>query len=213
MKALHAAAHPGNGTEQVVLVDRHDRVVGLAEKLEAHRLGVLHRAVSVFVFNTDGQLLLQRRHPEKYHSPGLWSNTACTHPAPGEATRAAAGRRLEEEMGLRCELAYLFGTIYRAGVSAELVEHEYDHIFLGVGDRDPAPNGTEVSEWRWADPAALLQEVATRPQEFTIWFRILLRRVLAVAEGLTMADPDRPCRSRYPISPVIARSPRPNAHL
>src|SRR5919205_4313288 len=125
--------------EELILVDAQDRELGVKEKLQAHVEGALHRAVSVFVFDGGGRLLLQKRAPTKYHSAGLWSNTACGHPRPGESTLAAARRRLREEMGFDCELREAFQFLYRAELDGELVEHEYDHVFVGVHDRDPAP--------------------------------------------------------------------------
>ncbi|HEX7957304.1 MAG TPA: isopentenyl-diphosphate Delta-isomerase, partial [Pyrinomonadaceae bacterium] len=118
-------------SEQLILVDADDRELGAGEKLEVHRAGALHRAFSVFVFDGRGRLLMQRRAAGKYHSGGLWSNTACGHPRPGEATRAAARRRLREEMGLDCELSAAFEFVYRAELGDSLVEHEYDHVFVG----------------------------------------------------------------------------------
>ena len=169
--------------ETVVLVDEQDREVGLAEKLEAHRTGVLHRAFSVFVLNSRGELLLQRRAAGKYHSPGRWSNTCCGHPRPGEPLAAAARRRLREEMGFDCELERLGGFVYRAEVGGGLLEHEYDHLFIGRHDADPAPDPAEASEWRWISPAAALSEAQALPEVFTPWFALALRELLAARRG------------------------------
>src|SRR5918997_6014944 len=126
--------------EEVILVDERDRVLGASGKLRAHREGALHRAFSVFVFDGEGRLLLQKRARGKYHSAGLWSNTACGHPRPGEATREAARRRLREEMGFDCGLREAFQFLYRAELGGALVEHEYDHVLIGAHEGDPSPD-------------------------------------------------------------------------
>lgn len=155
----------------VILVDRDDREIGTEEKLPAHRDGRLHRAVSVFVFDGDA-LLLQRRAPTKYHSAGLWSNTACGHPRPGEATRDAACRRLREEMGFECELREAFRFLYRAELDGALVEHEYDHVFVGTYEGEPAPDPSEVGEWRWVTPGELLEGLSERPHLYSRWLKL-----------------------------------------
>ena len=164
--------------EQVVLVNEQDEAVGVAEKLHAHVEGVLHRAFSVFVFNDRGELLLQQRHPAKYHSGGLWSNTCCSHPRPGEPVEVAAQRRLQEEMGFVCPVRRLFGFVYRAEFAEGLVEHEYDHVFVGRFDGRPVPDAAEVADWRWIAPDALRQDVHAHPERYTYWFRLVLDRVL-----------------------------------
>lgn len=156
--------------EQVILVDGDDRAIGQMEKLAVHREGLLHRAFSVFVFDGDGRLLLQRRASGKYHSPGLWSNTCCGHPRPGEDTLAAARRRLVEEMGLRCELVPVHAFVYRADLGNGLWEHELDHVFVGTTRNAPQPHPDEVAEWRAMPRAALEAELAHAPGAFTVWF-------------------------------------------
>lgn len=163
--------------EQVVLVDERDVEVGVAPKLAAHTDPRLHRAFSVFVFDPQGRMLLQRRADGKYHSAGLWSNTACGHPRPGEPTAQAAARRLGEEMGFLCPLEHRTMMLYRADVGAGLVEHELDHIFVGTFQGDPAPHPDEVSEWRWASPADLHADVAAAPERYTPWFRLALEKL------------------------------------
>ncbi len=165
-----------NDDDLVVLVDEHDRDVGTAPKLEVHRDGRLHRAVSVFVFDDAGRWLLQRRADGKYHSAGLWSNTACTHPRPGESPVEAAARRLDEEMGVTCLLRPAFSFLYRAelhGGAEPLVEHEFDHVFVGRFEGAPLPAPDEVSDWRWAEAEAVRAAVARWPEHFTPWFRLL----------------------------------------
>ena len=174
---LFSTSHATTMPEQVVLVDETDAEIGVGEKLQAHIEGSLHRALSVFVFNPAGELLLQQRHPSKYHSGGLWSNTCCSHPRPGEAVAAAAQRRLREEMGIACDLERLFGFVYRVRFSSGLFEHEYDHVCAGVFDGDtPQPDATEVMAWRWVSLGSLQADVATHPERYTYWFRLLLDR-------------------------------------
>jgi isopentenyl-diphosphate delta-isomerase len=137
----------------------------------------LHRAVSAFVFDSTGRQLLQRRASDKYHSSGLWSNACCSHPRPGETTSAAVARRLHEEMGISPVLEPRFVFTYRAELDNGLVEHEVDHIFTGTCEGSPVPDPAEVSEWRWVAADALAAEVALAPEQFTVWFRLLLPEV------------------------------------
>ena len=167
------------GEERVILVDERDNARGTAEKLRAHSDGVLHRAFSVLVFNHRGELLLQRRAARKYHSGGLWSNTCCGHPRPGEATVAAARRRLHEEMGFACELTGLFGFRYRVELDGGMSEHEYDHVLIGRHDDDPRPDPREVDAWLWKPLPTVAQDARERPDRYTYWFRILLERLPA----------------------------------
>ena len=160
--------------EQLILVDAHDRELGAGEKLEVHLAGALHRAFSVFVFDRRGRLLMQKRAREKYHSAGLWSNTACGHPRPGEVTRAAARRRLREEMGFDCELREAFEFLYRAELDGALVEHEYDHVFVGTHEGDPAPDPSEVEEWRWVGMDDLRRDLREEPQRYSPWLRLVV---------------------------------------
>jgi isopentenyl-diphosphate Delta-isomerase len=158
--------------DQVILVDVNDVQVGVEDKLRAHREGKLHRAFSVFVVNAHGEMLLQRRALDKYHSGGLWSNTCCSHPRPGETTAAAAHRRLREEMGFDCTLSPLYRFVYRAELDGGMIEHECDTVLIGVHNDDPAPDPVEVSDWRWISPVDLAQELAEHPDRFTFWFRL-----------------------------------------
>lgn len=164
--------------EQVVLVDSRDNERGTMGKLEAHEKGELHRAISVFVFNDQGEFLLQRRAGSKYHSAGLWSNTCCSHPRPGERPHQAALRRLEEEMGIRCDLRFAFAFLYRAEFDSGLTEHELDHVFVGEFSGEPEPDPLEVAEWRWIAPDDLAAELASSPDRFSAWFPIALERLV-----------------------------------
>lgn len=173
-----AYPHKGGATMQfVTLVDEHDRVVGTAEKLTAHREALLHRACSVVLFNSRGEMLLQQRDASKYHSGGLWSNTCCTHPRPGESARDAATRRLREEMGIDAELEPAFEFVYRADLGSGLIEHEYDHVFVGRAEGPPHPNASEVSDWRWASIEHVKNELRHAPSRFTSWFPLVLERL------------------------------------
>ena len=158
--------------EEVVLVDRSDAPIGTMEKLEAHKQGLLHRAFSVFVFNSNRELMLQRRALHKYHSGGLWTNTCCSHPRPGELVEAAAHRRLEEEMGFDCTIDFAFHFIYEAHLDQNLVEHELDHVFTGTYDGPVHPNPDEVAEVRFISMEQLHQELQTHPEQYTEWFKI-----------------------------------------
>ena len=164
--------------ETVVLVDRSDRRLGVEEKLTAHREGRLHRAFSVFLFDAEDHLLLQRRADGKYHSGRLWSNTCCSHPRPDEPVQEAAERRLREEMGLRCRLRTVGAFVYRASVGGGLREHEFDHVLVGRQSGEPSPDPREVSAWRTVPLADVRGELRRRPAAFTPWFRPALERVL-----------------------------------
>lgn len=163
-------------SDRVVLVDEQDRPIGTEEKLRAHKEGVLHRAFSVLVFNSAGQMLLQQRSPEKYHSGGLWSNTCCSHPRPGEPVEAAARRRLEEEMGFTCDVETVFNFTYRVQLGA-LWEHELDHVLVGYYDGDPAPDADEVGSWKWVDMEDLKIDMEAHPERYTYWFRMLMKHL------------------------------------
>lgn len=165
--------------DPVTLVDENDNEVGVEEKLAAHRSGKLHRAFSVFIFDSGGRLLLQKRAFAKYHSGGLWSNTCCGHPRPGENRRDAARRRLKEEMGIDCELAEKFSFVYRADLSSGLIEHEYDYVFFGSHDGEPVPNPEEVEDWKWLDMENLRADVGRNPHSYTFWLAACLDRVIA----------------------------------
>ncbi|MFN5911459.1 MAG: isopentenyl-diphosphate Delta-isomerase [Bacteroidota bacterium] len=160
--------------DQVILVDEFDRQVGTEEKLEAHRLGLLHRAFSVLVFDSEGKMLLQRRSFDKYHSGGLWTNTCCSHPAPGEAIEDAAKRRLSEEMGICCDLEKRFSFIYKAELDKGLTEYELDHVLTGISDETPHLNPEEAMSFKWMAMNDLLDDVQRSPEKYTAWFRIIL---------------------------------------
>ncbi len=165
--------------EQVILVDESDEAQGTSGKIAAHRLGTLHRALSVFVFDSNHRLLLQKRARAKYHSGGLWSNTCCSHPRPNEDTAGAARRRLQEEMGIDCELSEMFGFVYRAPLPNGLIEHEYDHVFFGFCDAQPRPNLDEAEDWKWMDMEHLRADVQNSPRLYSFWLAASLAQVTA----------------------------------
>ena len=164
---------------KVVLVDERDAPVGAADKLTAHRLGQLHRAFSILVFGEPG-LLIQQRAAGKYHSGGLWSNTCCGHPGPGEVTLAAAQRRLKQEMGISVELDEVVQLSYRLTIDG-LVEHELNHVLVGWTDATPVPDASEVSSWRWIAPAALHHDLREHRSRYTAWLPLVWDRLIRAA--------------------------------
>ena len=163
---------------EVILVDEQDNKIGVAEKLHAHQKGLLHRAFSIFVFNDKGELLMQRRAKEKYHSGGLWTNTCCSHPAPNEKTMDAAHRRLQEEMGFDCPLTEVGALTYRTEFENGLTEHEYDYLYLGTCNEDPILNPEEADGFKWANPEWILLNMKEQPNRYTYWFKLALPEIL-----------------------------------
>ncbi|GEJ47252.1 MULTISPECIES: isopentenyl-diphosphate Delta-isomerase [unclassified Chryseobacterium] len=161
--------------EFVVLVNPQDEVLGLMEKQQAHINGLLHRAFSVFLFNSKGEMLLQKRASGKYHSPNQWTNAVCSHPRKGETYHAGAVRRLREELGIEAELSEKFNFIYKADVGGGLWEHELDYVFTGDYNDEFHLNPDEVSEVRFVTMENLDQEIKDTPESFTEWFKIILK--------------------------------------
>jgi isopentenyl-diphosphate delta-isomerase len=174
--------------DYVVLVDSKDQAVGTMEKLEAHRIGALHRAFSIFIFNQEGEMLLQKRALSKYHSPGLWTNACCSHPKPDELLIDAANRRLLEELNMVTELSEVFDFTYHATFDNGLIEHEFDHVFFGQCSETPSFNLEEVMELKWIDWPSLLKWVAEEPNQFTPWFRIALPLVVNKVEQIKILN-------------------------
>tara|TARA_B100001057_G_scaffold73127_1_gene67440 strand:+ start:1931 stop:2458 length:528 start_codon:yes stop_codon:yes gene_type:complete len=160
----------------VILVNSSDQKIGLMPKLEAHIRGVLHRAFSVLIFNKKGELLIQQRALNKYHTPGLWSNTCCSHQIDGETNIEAGKRRLFEEMGFEVELFNFDSFIYNAYFENGLIEHEFDHILVGVFDGTPLINKNEVNDYKWISFDKLQKEIYSSPQNYTVWFRIIFEK-------------------------------------
>ncbi len=161
--------------EHVILVDEQDNQLGLMPKMEAHEKAVLHRAFSVFIFNSDGDLMLQQRAAHKYHSPLLWTNTCCSHQRDGESNIAAGKRRLVEEMGFSTELKEVFSFIYKAPFDNGLTEHELDHVMVGYFDGVPEVNPEEVASFKWMSLEAIKEDIELHPNLYTAWFKIIFK--------------------------------------
>ncbi len=159
--------------EQVILVNEKDEKIGLMPKLEAHEKALLHRAFSVFIFNENNELLLQQRALQKYHSPGLWTNTCCSHQRDGESSLEAGKRRLDEEMGFTVPLKESTSFIYKAPFDNGLTEYEFDHILIGNYSGIPNPNKEEVASWKWMKIDTIQEDLKNNPQEYTTWFKII----------------------------------------
>ncbi|HSB93499.1 MAG TPA: isopentenyl-diphosphate Delta-isomerase [Flavitalea sp.] len=174
----------------VILVNEDDVPMGQSEKLEAHQLGLMHRAFSVFIFNNSGEMLLQRRALGKYHSGGLWTNACCSHPRPGETTKHAAERRLYEELGFTTEVQKIFEFTYSAAFANGLIENEYDHVFTGVYEAAIHPVPAEVMDVEWRSLQWITEDLATKPDNYTAWFHIALPKIVDWAEGHLLSTLD-----------------------
>lgn len=164
-------------TEELILVDEKDVVVGYSDKLSVHQAGQLHRAFSVFVFNSKGELLLQQRAEEKYHSPGIWSNTCCSHPIKSESIDQSIARRMKEEMGLKIKTSFQFKFIYHKDFENGLTEHELDHVYFAFSDDLPTPNPEEVMDWKYMNFAELNKQIELYPEKFSAWLKVCLPNV------------------------------------
>lgn len=162
--------------EKVILVNEHDEQIGLMPKQEAHEKGVLHRAFSIFIFNDNGDLMLQQRAMHKYHSPGLWTNTCCSHQREGESSLKAGFRRLDEEMGFTTNLKEKTSFIYKAPFDNGLTEHEFDHILVGTFNEDPTINPDEVAQWKWMPLKEVKEDILNNPEQYTAWFKIIFEK-------------------------------------
>ena len=162
--------------EKVILVNEKDEQIGLMPKMEAHEKALLHRAFSVFVFNEQNELMIQQRAFGKYHSPGLWTNTCCSHQREGESNVEAGKRRLQEEMGFSTELKDTISFIYKAPFDNGLTEHEFDHILVGNYNGEPNLNPEEVNAWKWMSLEDLKTEMEKHPQLYTEWFKIIFEK-------------------------------------
>ncbi|MCR5646280.1 MAG: isopentenyl-diphosphate Delta-isomerase [Bacteroidales bacterium] len=163
--------------EHVVLVDEKDTQIGIMEKMAAHIVPRLHRAFSIFIFNSKGEMLLQQRALTKYHSPGLWTNTCCSHPRNGETLAQATARRLKEEMGLSCDMHEVFTFIYKAPVGLGLIEHEFDHVWFGQCDTAPTINTDEVASFKYMNLDDIATDMKDHPEQYTEWFKISFEEV------------------------------------
>lgn len=161
--------------EHVILVDTHDNPIGTMEKLEAHQKALLHRAFSILIFNEKGELLLQKRAQGKYHSGGLWTNTCCSHPLPGEMMEDATKRKLLQEMGIETDLEFVYKFIYKADLEKNLTEHEYDYVFIGQFDGTPIINPEEVEDWKYISLSKLRDNIRENPDQYTAWFKLIMQ--------------------------------------
>lgn len=164
-------------SSEVILVNEKDEVVGTMEKMEAHRKALLHRAFSVFIFNQRGEMLLQQRALNKYHSGGLWTNACCSHPNPGEETLVAAERRLQEEMGFGVELEKVFDFVYKSEFENGLTEYEFDHVFVGFYEDAIKPNKDEVQDYCYKKMEDINDSLESHPLKYTAWFHIAFPKV------------------------------------
>ncbi len=160
--------------EHVILVDESDNAIGTMEKLEAHLKGRLHRAFSILLFNSKGEILLQKRATEKYHSGGLWTNTCCSHPLPDESMEEATRRKLIQEMGIDLEPEFAYKFMYKTNLADNLIEYEYDHVFVGTFNDDPIINTDEVEDWKFIDLPSLREDMNRNPEGYTAWFKLIM---------------------------------------
>ena len=169
--------------EEVILVNEQDQQIGIMEKMAAHIVPRLHRAFSIFIFNSKGELLLQQRALTKYHSPGLWTNTCCSHPRQGESLEKATTRRLMEEMGMSCDMHEVFTFIYKAPVGLGLIEHEFDHVWFGHSDDTPVINPDEVASFKYMSLDDIAVDMKTHPELYTEWFKISFEEIVRHSEN------------------------------
>lgn len=164
--------------EHLILVDENDKQIGLIGKMAAHKTGRLHRAFSVFIFNSKGELLLQQRADNKYHSGGLWTNTCCSHPIDGEEISATIEKRLKEEMGMECKTLFQFSFIYKSELDNGLTEHELDHVYFGTTDAAPSINQSEAKDWKYISLGNLETAITKNPADYSAWLKICLPEVV-----------------------------------
>lgn len=173
---------------KVILVNKKDQEIGTEFKMKAHKEGKLHRAFSIFVFNSQGDLLLQKRSSKKYHSGGLWSNTCCSHPGPGEIILSAAHKRLKEEMGFDCDLTGEFSFIYRIKLNKGITEYEFDHVLVGRFDGEPKINTKEVEDFKWVDIKFLAHDIKQNHDNYTYWLEKCYSNVVKIFSKLKKAE-------------------------
>ncbi len=160
--------------DSVILVDKEDNAIGIMEKMEAHEKGQLHRAFSVVVFNSQGEMLIQKRAAKKYHSGGLWTNSCCSHPTPTEEIELTVKKRLRYEMGIELSPQFIYKFVYQTNLDQNLIEHEVDYVFKGIYDGVPSVNAEEVEDWKFISIADLVNEMAANPDQYTYWFKLIV---------------------------------------
>lgn len=168
---------------KVILVDENDNKLGEIEKFEAHKKGLLHRAFSVFIFNSKVELLLQKRAKEKYHSGGLWTNTCCSHPKPNEDIKEGAKKRLKEEMGIEADLKEVYSFVYKTEFDNGLIEYEYDHVFFGNSDEKPILNKKEVEDYKYINIINLEKDIFNNPDNYTYWLKDSFKDILKIIKN------------------------------
>lgn len=166
--------------DKVILVDEADNAIGTMDKMEAHYKGALHRAFSILLFNSKGEMLIQKRATSKYHSGGLWTNTCCSHPLPSESMEEATHRRLKHEMGIDLITQFTYKFIYQVPLDNNLIEYEYDHVYTGTFDGIPAVNPDEVEDWKFVDVQQLRQAIQDNPEQYTHWFKLIVSHEVLV---------------------------------
>ena len=169
---------------KIILVDKNDKEIGTEFKIKAHKEGKLHRAFSIFIFNSQKNFLLQKRSSKKYHSGGLWTNTCCSHPSPGETILSAAHRRLKEEMGFDCDLTKIFSFIYRTKLDKGLIEHELDHVLSGNFNGKPNINIEEAEDFKWISIEFLARDIKQNPNSYSFWLKKCYSKVARIAKNL-----------------------------
>jgi len=162
--------------EHVILVDEHDNETGTMEKMEAHEKGLLHRAFSIVIFNSKGEMLLQQRANKKYHSGGLWTNACCSHPRPGESIEEAGKRKLFQELGIVCDLNYSHKFVYKVELDNQLTEYEWDYVLVGYYDGEPSLNPAEAQSWKYQSLESLRKDAEQNPDFYTCWFKLMLKQ-------------------------------------
>ncbi len=160
--------------DDIILVDERNQQIGTGKKMPVHEEGKLHRAFSIFIFNSKGELMLQRRAKHKYHCGGLWTNTCCSHPRPDKNIKEEAEKRLQEEMGFSCDLKEIFSFDYQICFENGLIENEFDHVFVGKYEEEPILNKEEADDWRWISGKNLQKELKNNPEVFTYWLMVIM---------------------------------------
>jgi isopentenyl-diphosphate delta-isomerase len=172
--------------DKLILVDEHDMPVGTIGKMEAHQKALLHRAFSVFIFNSKGEMLLQQRALNKYHSGGLWTNACCSHPYEGQETGAAAEKRLQEEMGFTVALNKAFDFVYKAPFDNGLTEYEFDHVFAGIYEGIITPDASEVADYCYMSMQDIKNSLQSHPKKYTEWFKIAFPKMESYLAGVSI---------------------------
>ncbi|KGP75133.1 isopentenyl-diphosphate delta-isomerase [Desulfosporosinus sp. Tol-M] len=167
--------------ENIIMIDENDNEIGSGNKMHIHKEGILHRAFSIFIFNSQGQMLIQKRSRNKYHSGGLWTNTCCSHPRIGENIAVSTHRRLKEEMGFDCELKRTFCFTYFADLDNGFIENELDHVFVGFYDGELKPNVLEVEDWKWVSPEGVKIDIKQNPDCYSHWFKLVAERAIDIS--------------------------------